>query len=1054
MPDCDAAAVAAFLGLEPTNGGGDNAQESYYLRADPMCRARLKVGAIGNDALLATIARADARLNDFRTRNAAANEDGNPLTGGVLRIPDPTSADGDVVEVDLRTADEERASIADELAREARAAGATVGEAVGGGAITAAAQGVRSQQPFIEQITVGPVDDEEAEQLRSFQEQCFLLYNWKAIANFNRDTFYRRFVKLHDGGRSPSEILSLMTSTTRAIRQIETLPEAYSTLVPQIRLFKSYVPSTGEPVDVEIPFDNSLPREHFEAMIGDRDSRGRNVALKSFEFSNNGNMPGAAVRRLEATLALRVTTLQDLEFPRARPTDRPLNAEQLAALDDVDPVRILDLLRVEPTISDEAGTPNPNYYRIKAVVGWAPPRTGTLRTFVDKTTHVFYLDHIDHELDLKADGSINITIKYIATIEGALRSTEPGDSDVLFGTLTPANRAFIVRERQRIAARREARQARIDEAGCAARTRRDQAGDAPAEVSEAEGEARTEAQSEEEDAIETDDARIQSHRMTLYQDFIETLVQSTGLKYIDVAPAQLGTMDFGQLSERESARLRTSEGLDPTIGTRIRTMRLSIEHYEEAGNSTFSGTSRVRATATGNAYDGGSEADNAAGSSAIQAAEAANDTGRLADFAQRNEEGQWGSADRYLQGLLIGSPREDLINSLVESSDTARVRGGKFRVFFFYLGDIINTALAFMDIPSTRRELKDLRFLIGPTEFVDPAHPTRQRRYVNLADVPISYNEFQKWFAREIIAEDVLTISFHSFMSKLTEKLLRRAFGPRCFDINTEGLIANSGVVRLTHFSRQTDVDPFWEEAPSSPYGGRNFDFNPANFSGSSDADPAANAANTSHYAFLYGQMRNPTTLMFDPSTAQHHTRRSRDAGIGIHHLYHGSPVGIVKNISFKKESDARLRDANIAAAYQRRPQPGMPGSARVCAFPRERYKASVTMFGNGMFKPGDYVYINPSIWNPTASAQTMCGTLLFKGYYLVLSTSSFIEAGKYETEITCRFEADGETSHDYSENLRDDDCEEPPVGSNPSPDAAEVTAALAIPPIDAETPS
>jgi len=1032
MPRCDPEEIEVFVGFEPNeeNACDENAQRSYYLRASPICRARLKAGASANEDLLAIIAAADARLIYVRTQNAAA-EDGNPLTGGKLHVPDPANGCA-LVEVDLRTAGEEQTA----LALEARAAGATVGEAVGGGAITAIAQGVRSQQPFIEQIAT-PIDDEEAEQRRSFQEQCFLLYNWKAIANFNRDTFYRRFVKLHDGGYSPSAILSLMNSTTRSIREIENLPEAYSTLVPQIRLFKSYVPSTGEPVDIEIPFDNSLPNQHFIDMISDRNSRGRNVSLKSFEFSNSGNMPGAALRRLEATLALRLTTLQDLEFPRAHPhQDSPrLDAEQRARFADVDPVRILDLLRVEPSVLDgEAGTPNPNYYRIKAVVGWSQPRTGTLRTFVDKTTHVFYLDHIDHELDLKADGSINITIKYIATVEGALRSTEPGDSDVFFGTLTPANRAFIVRERQRIATTRADRDDRINEARCSARRRerertgrRDPADDAdPAE------DAADDIRSADEGVIEEENRRTEMHRMILYQDFMETLVQNAGLKYIDVAPEQLGTLNFGQLSEREAAAQRVSQGLDPTIGTRIKTMRLSIEHYDRAGSP------RVRAAVSRG--DGGADANDQAARQALAAAEGVNATRARTDSQRRANEGGWVEAgENLIEGLIIGSPRESLIQSLVESSDTERISDGKFRVFFLYLGDIINTALAFMDIPSTRRELKDLRFLIGPTEFADPAHPSRHRMYVNLADVPISYNEFQKWFAREIIAQDVLTISFHSFMSKLTEKLLRRAFGPRCFDINTEGDIANSGVVRLTHFSRQTDVDPFSRAVPPSPYGGRNFDFNQENFSGSSDAEIDADAANTSHYAFLYGQMRDPTTLMFDPSTAQYDTRRTRDAHIGIHHLYHGSPVGIVKNISFKKESDARLRDANIAAAYQRRPQPGMPGSASPCAFPRERYKASVTMFGNGMFKPGDYVYINPSIWNPTATAHTLCGTLLFKGYYLVLSTSSFIEAGKYETEITCRFEADGETARNFSDrptSTADVECEEAPTPTAGTPDA------------------
>ena len=410
---------------------------------------------------------------------------------------------------------------------------------------------------------------------------------------------------------------------------------------------------------------------------------------------------------------------------------------------------------------------------------------------------------------------------------------------------------------------------------------------------------------------------------------------------------------------------------------------------------------------------------NAQALSGIRAATDTQEDSRIAERLARDEAGAstGSSVDRFATGArnteawrsLAGAndgTSAALAASLVQATDTARVEPGKYRVFFIYLGDLIDTALSFVESPSTCKELRQMRPLVGPTEFIDPSTPDLLRNYVNLADVPISWNELQKWFGREIVGTNVLQISFSDFLTKATESLLRSALGPRCFERNMDGVVATSAVVTSNMFQLATTTDPFIQAIPDYPYGGTVVDFNPALFSQDSIDYMGDESSN---YLFIFGQMRDPTSLIFDPATDSG-TRRSRDATKGIYHLRHGAATGIVKRITFKRKDDPQLRSANIARAAQ-----SSSGADRFRVL-RERYDADVSMLGNGLFKPGDYVYIDPTFWTHNSTPGSIIGTnTTFKGYYSVLESRSAIEAGKYETEISCVYQADGETSEDYS---------------------------------------
>ena len=76
----------------------------------------------------------------------------------------------------------------------------------------------------------------------------------------------------------------------------------------------------------------------------------------------------------------------------------------------------------------------PQFYKIKAVVGWAPPQgeelSEPLKRELASMNLIMYLNIITHEISIKEDGSIELTAQYVASMEQAMDTKA---TDVLVG---------------------------------------------------------------------------------------------------------------------------------------------------------------------------------------------------------------------------------------------------------------------------------------------------------------------------------------------------------------------------------------------------------------------------------------------------------------------------------------------------------------------------------------------------------------------------------------------------------------------------------------------
>ena len=83
----------------------------------------------------------------------------------------------------------------------------------------------------------------------------------------------------------------------------------------------------------------------------------------------------------------------------------------------------------------------------------------------------------------------------------------------------------------------------------------------------------------------------------------------------------------------------------------------------------------------------------------------------------------------------------------------------------------------------------------------------------------------------------------------------------------------------------------------------------------------------------------------------------------------------------------------------------------------RERYNATVTMYGNMYFYPGQHVFINPSVVGVEGEAggqltiptqESLTSKLGIGGYFLITKVENVIESGLFETILHCSWVASG----------------------------------------------
>ena len=358
----------------------------------------------------------------------------------------------------------------------------------------------------------------------------------------------------------------------------------------------------------------------------------------------------------------------------------------------------------------------------------------------------------------------------------------------------------------------------------------------------------------------------------------------------------------------------------------------------------------------------------------------------------------------------------DQIKERLRYVQPLEVDQSSYSVPFFYFGDLVDAIaqIAFQSSSLKSSELnqtvpesafseeqtRNMKIILGPVEYerVLCGIP----KSINLASVPISADAFVEFFYAQVIASRRTNFPLMIFMRQMASTLIVETLGRRCpGQEKSQTITINNFTVEAPPREGRDPIDfLLGMQKAETAYDDnilRISYFNPIGDSTDSrllvpNSLIESDVVNQYKYMVLFAQQEIEASLTGNPET---------DRSNGIHHLYIGSSRGLLKQISFSKSEIPYQREARYQTV-----------SDNPLYSLSNRYNINISMFGNNLFIPGTYIYLNPmglgaELGDPSTRS-SVSRAMGIGGYHIVTNVAHSIQGGAYSTTVTALWESSG----------------------------------------------
>lgn len=872
-------------------------------------------------------------------------------------------------------------------------------------------------QEFLEGKTASE-DPKEREKDRiqriRFQTQCLLANHVEFLADLNKNQRSKEteaYIKTLMLDGPPYQIINKLTYKKGSEQFAKiTVPEA-SSLVPMIKLSKIYYNEEGKYTgERKIVFDTYTKTEDLlTASSGGRSG----VGIKSFEWELNGTNIATVESDITAKMVLYFNNFNDLlennhegfKYVDLLVRNTPAKGEDVSIASEEAQAN------TEPDVSNDQ-----KHYEIKAEVGWAYNNDYILdfenKRTLDKALKsqrlTLFLTLVEHEFGINQDGTFSLTINYRARMDGIFMDKR---ADVIMG---PAEKqAMCVLNDLLDEGKELCDNKKID--------------DAKALIADA------------KIKFTFDSSQyIFDNLLDLGKIYYGEIDKETLIQNEDVFKISPNKLKFN-LNNKMTAPIR-----EKLIS---RMAMLAIQDYgadlEEALHQkgivtadlagcqeTFAGSFMAGAGFVFNSMNQAQEIT--PGGLLFEGI-----TGRdLSDtinnyFLKPEDDAEGYKASCYEIGVRVAgwNDGKDVVTTESMASDIEKLgfydapgASGKLLIPYFFLGDLIDLvadkALGTINAGTESKcnafinpsRVKNMRVLLGSIALTPlskasssgTAKQTIPDVLINIGDIPVSFEYFRDFWARRVTKQQKSTYSLNNFIKDCLKDFALRALGDECFQgeriqdlmikdatITLPALEGNKEPIRNRIFEQNKGIDRTKMISNRLDMQKINNTQNPlttATLSSSKIKD-------TYHYKLFYLQNKSASNMSGNPT---------EDLRQGIIHLNMGEDRGLLKDISFKRAQFPGLREQRVVEQDQFNPLSHLA----------DVYNVDINMFGNTIFWPGQYLYINPIGFGTKLGKPSVVGSpsraMGIGGYHLVTQVSSFIENGKFETSVTALWETSG----------------------------------------------
>ena len=879
------------------------------------------------------------------------------------------------------------------------------------------------------------LSDQEAISLTRQTHQCILTHYLQPVADHHRGRMGSKFSKANvapDDATSPAKIILVDdTSSDSSLTPINSLtslgktdtddisPAQLAGLMPALRLYKVYREGGVEVAKVEYKFSNSTDRgflTNASPSIATGDfvmdagyAKGRSAGIKSFNWSFIGGDPFTATRDLKATLKLFFQDFRDLTEIRTDSKNLFANADSNAPNPEY---KYLDLI-VQPDCREsyyakkkKNGTEdppsqneksydgfNPECYEVAVEVGYAP--SPDLPESLKNQSDTLYLTMVEHSFDIGQDGTFELTIDYrarLASLMGdkGMNVLAPAGGHMVENSFNGKYLTFDIREVE----------ASIKEENKKSKADKDY-------------------ESEDLEALKS----VKSHLLYLRNASLYRSISDTLLKNELIYRMSVPTDTFNRFSNFD----KFDRDKNQLIGLDVR----SLWEPTKEDIVSIAGTSSTESAAGAEGLE----------NTTIFLA----DTGERAGALDKNTSGRAASTrgvafkeDIYFttvgnllavalehvlgEGTFVNQAAAGDIKELTSifkaaqaedatEDETAAAEATKGPAAgAIPQGELEEKTKSVQAVPvkintNQAEILKRFRVILGAVTYIDAV--SGSEKTINLAHLPVSTQMFRKFMIDKVISQNKSFYSLQDFLKDILTDIVFDSLNRICFG----GYTADDSSVRagVSLFSGQgVKAGDVWAEPITSKTGTgiyekrKGMTYKTLNTSVASRSNPIfTNAKTNKAKEFNYLMISANSSLALNSKL---HGDKEEDADKGIAHFRYGSTAGMMKSISFSKSPIEYLAEER----YVRE------GSDNLLNQLAGRYDMQMSMVGNNMFIPGQYVYFDPvalgigKSYARTDSGRSLSNLMGLGGYHIITEVGCSITPGKYETTIKGLWETGG----------------------------------------------
>ena len=322
----------------------------------------------------------------------------------------------------------------------------------------------------------------------------------------------------------------------------------------------------------------------------------------------------------------------------------------------------------------------------------------------------------------------------------------------------------------------------------------------------------------------------------------------------------------------------------------------------------------------------------------------------------------------------------DMIEAFCKTRITTMKEATKF------VNRSINTAMGVKnervsEINKNIKKLETLQVLLPDIKIVfphtKPNMPPSPPMTINMGDIPISTDLYQKYIFNEIINTKGDGYSITDFLENCVSVVLPKAIGG--FAKKAPNIVTNKGQV----FASTT-----FTGAEVTPTPGSHCEVDIDKIEGPSIVAHRSKGEKEMEYFIIYPEPEPET-----PSARA--GNEQQDFNDNIYHLHLGKDRGIIKDVTFQRFTVPFRQESLMTNQIGLYDELRMP------------YSANINMFGNTLFYPGCELYIDPySIgFGDPRDSNSPAADLGLGGYYFVLTVEiKYSGSGKLETRLECSF--------------------------------------------------